>query len=165
MAPPRIGLKRLGLLIAGVAAALLFARVGSVVLSQDGRHTPHERRNIETAVAHYQAVINDLDFDAARQHLGDRYVEHDPAVADGHEGLRALLEAARQSGAEPRASIKRVLADDDHVVLHVHVTTADDPRGSAVVDIYRFDADGKIVEHWNVMQPIPEAAANDNTMF
>ncbi|HEX6997937.1 MAG TPA: nuclear transport factor 2 family protein [Gammaproteobacteria bacterium] len=165
MAPPRIGLKGIGLLIAGIAAALLLARVGGIVLPQDARHTPRERRNIETAVAYYQAAINDLDFAAARRHLGDRYVEHDPAAADGHAGLRALLEAARRNGAEPRASIRRVLADDNYVVLHTHLTTAADPRGRAVVDIFRFDADGKIVEHWHVTQPIPEAAANGNTMF
>jgi predicted SnoaL-like aldol condensation-catalyzing enzyme len=60
--------------------------------------------------------------------------------------------------------IKRVIAEGDLVVSHLLINMAPENRGMAGVDTFRLQ-DGKIVEHWDVLQPVPERAANDNTMF
>jgi len=123
-----------------------------------------EERNKEIVIAFYDAAINEKDFEKASQYLGDRYIQHNPLAADGPEGLKAFLEFARENLAEFRTEFKRVLADGDFVVVHAHARATPEDRGSAVMDIFRLE-DGKVVEHWDVIQPIPETAMNDNTMF
>jgi predicted SnoaL-like aldol condensation-catalyzing enzyme len=123
-----------------------------------------EETNKETVVAFYDAAINDKDFAAASVYLGDKYIQHNPLAADGPEGLEAFLGFARDNLSGFKVEFKRVLADGDFVVVHAHATNGPDDRGSAVMDIFRLE-DGKVVEHWDVIQPIPETAQNDNTMF
>lgn len=123
-----------------------------------------EERNKEIVVAFYNAAINDKDFDKASQYLGDVYIQHNPLAADGPEGLKNFLAFAKENLSTFKIEIKRVLADGDYVMLHVHAKRDPDDRGSAVMDIFRLE-DGKVVEHWDVMQAIPETAMNDNTMF
>jgi len=123
-----------------------------------------EETNKETVIAFYDAAINDKDFTAASAYLGDKYIQHNPLAADGPEGLQAFLEFARENLGGFKVEFKRVLADGDFVIVHAHATNGPDDRGSAVMDIFRLE-DGKVVEHWDVIQPIPETARNDNTMF
>lgn len=124
----------------------------------------NEERNKEIVVAFYNAAINDKDFEAASAYLGDQYIQHNPLAADGPEGLRAFLEFAKENLPDFKAEIKQAFADGDYVILHVHATRGPEDRGSAVMDIFRLEGD-KVVEHWDVIQPIPETSANDNTMF
>jgi predicted SnoaL-like aldol condensation-catalyzing enzyme len=124
-----------------------------------------ETNKVNTVAFHKKAVFEG-DVEAAFQmYAGDAYRQHNPLIEDGMEGLRkfvALLVANRPGA---RGEIKRVFADGDYVILHSHWRgLSDDPRGEAVVDIYRSE-NGKVVEHWDVIQPIPETAANGNTMF
>ena len=123
-----------------------------------------EESNKETVVAFYDAAINDKDFAAASAYLGDKYIQHNPLAADGPEGLQAFLEFASENLSGFKVEFKRVLADGDFVIVHAHATNGPNDRGSAVMDIFRLE-DGKVVEHWDVMQPISETAQNDNTMF
>ncbi|MDH4108999.1 MAG: nuclear transport factor 2 family protein [Gammaproteobacteria bacterium] len=123
-----------------------------------------EERNKEIVVAFYNAAINDKDFEKASQYLGDVYIQHNPLAADGPEGLKSFLTFAKENLSTFKIEIKRVLADGDYVMLHVHAKRDPDDRGSAVMDIFRLE-NGKVVEHWDVMQPIPETAMNENTMF
>ncbi len=58
-----------------------------------------------------------------------------------------------------------MFADGDYVIVHVHAVREPGTRGNAIIDIYRLDGKGQIVEHWDVVQPIPEKAANENGMF
>ena len=81
------------------------------------------------------------------------------------EGLRKFVVAMKANRPDAHGEIKRVIADGDYVVLHSQWRgLSESPRGEAVVDIYRWE-NGKVVEHWDVIQPIPETAANNNTMF
>jgi len=113
----------------------------------------------------YEAAINQKDFDAASKFLGPRYIQHNPRAADGPEGLKAFLAYLREKFPDYHSEIKRVFADGDYVILHSHWHgLSDNPRGEAVVDIFRLE-DGKVLEHWDVIQPIPETSANGNTMF
>ena len=123
-----------------------------------------EEQNKKTVVAFYDAAINDKDFAAASAYLGDKYIQHNPLAADGPAGLQAFLAFAKDNLGGFKVQFKRVLADGDFVIVHAHATNGPDDRGSAVMDIFRLE-NGKVVEHWDVIQAIPETAQNSNTMF
>jgi len=120
--------------------------------------------NKNTVLAFYDAAINQKDFDAAAKFLGPRYVQHNPRAADGPEGLKAFLAFLRDKFPDYHSDIKRSFADGDYVILHVHNVPTPGSRGNAIVDIFKLE-NGKIVEHWDVRQEIPEQSANSNTMF
>ena len=121
-------------------------------------------QNKKVVVDFYEKAINQKDFEAASKHIGPRYTQHNPVAADGPEGLRAFLGFLREKFPKAKSEIKRVFADGDYVILHVHSVREPGARGSAIVDIFKLD-NGKVVEHWDVIQPIPEKAANSNGMF
>jgi predicted SnoaL-like aldol condensation-catalyzing enzyme len=112
----------------------------------------------------YDFVINKKDFESARKYMGGRYKQHNPLVADGPEGLKAFIEFLKTNFPEARSEIKRVLADGDYVILHVHSIRPPNMRGRAIIEIFRLE-NGKIDEHWDVIQEIPEESANPNGMF
>jgi predicted SnoaL-like aldol condensation-catalyzing enzyme len=120
--------------------------------------------NKQIVLAFYEAALVKFDADAARSHLGARYVQHNPSVPDGVEGVMGLIKFLKEKYPLRSSSIKRVMADGDLVMLQVHAKPSPDDRGNAIVDIFRLE-DGKIVEHWDVIQPVPETAKNNNTMF
>jgi predicted SnoaL-like aldol condensation-catalyzing enzyme/quinol monooxygenase YgiN len=130
-----------------------------------GSAGPALERNKETVLAFYQSAINDKDFEAASAFLGDHYVQHNPAIADGAEGLKDRIEVIREKSPELRAEVKKIVAEGDLVIAHVHGVRAPGQRGTAVVDIFRLDGNGKLVEHWDVMQDVPDHAENPNGMF
>jgi predicted SnoaL-like aldol condensation-catalyzing enzyme len=120
--------------------------------------------NKKTVLAFYEAGINNKDFDAASKFIGQRYVQHNPNIADGPEGLKAFLGVFKEKFPKLRGDIKRIFADGDFVIVHVHGVRVPGERGLAIVDIFKLE-DGKIVEHWDVLQSIPETSANTNGMF
>ncbi|MEV4757041.1 ester cyclase [Micromonospora sp. NPDC049559] len=121
-------------------------------------------RNKRTVLAFYEAGINQKDFVAASALIGASYRQHNPRIADGIEGFRGFVDQIRRDFPELRADVKKIFAEGDHVVAHVHGIRVPGQPGTAIVDIFRLD-DGKIVEHWDVMQPIPEESLNPNGMF
>ncbi|BCJ30032.1 ester cyclase [Actinocatenispora sera] len=123
-----------------------------------------QERNKQTVLAFYEAAINRKDADAAVQLVGDRYVQHNPRIADGVDGLRAFVAELRETFPQLHAEVRSLLADGDRVVGHVYGVRVPGQPGTAIIDIFRLD-DGKLVEHWDVMQPIPAESANDNGMF
>jgi predicted SnoaL-like aldol condensation-catalyzing enzyme len=120
--------------------------------------------NKKNVVEFYNKAINDKDFDAASKYLGARYTQHNPVAADGPEGLKGFLGFLRDKFPNSRSEIKRVFADGDYVILHVHALREPGTRGRAIIDIFKLE-NGKIVEHWDVAQDVPEKAANSNGMF
>jgi predicted SnoaL-like aldol condensation-catalyzing enzyme len=120
--------------------------------------------NKKAVVEFYDAAINRKDFEAASKFFGPRYVQHNPMAPDGIEGFKAFLGFLREKFPESRSEIKRVWAEGDYVIVHVHAVRTPGARGSAIVDIFKLE-NGKIVEHWDVIQEIPEKAANSNGMF
>jgi predicted SnoaL-like aldol condensation-catalyzing enzyme len=123
-----------------------------------------QEANKKAVVEFYDKAINQKDFGAASAYLGSRYTQHNPNAADGPEGLKAFLQFLKEKFPVSRSEIKRVLADGDYVILHVHAVREPGARGNAIVDIFKLE-NGKIVEHWDVVQPVPEKAANSNGMF
>jgi len=128
--------------------------------------------NKRTAMAFLKtAFVEGNPEEAIRLYVGGYYRQHNPGVPDGKEAVLAY--AKRRAGDNPHRtmSFARVVAEGDYVVLHVqHIFAetdkayADAPHGMASVDIFRFE-DGKIVEHWDVLQAVPAVAAHENTMF
>ena len=125
-------------------ALAAMALAASPALAADARQPERDKK---TVVDFYEKALNQKDFDA-----------------EGPEGLRAFLGFLKEKFPNSRSEIKRVFADGDYVILHVHAVREPGTRGNAIVDIFRLE-DGKIVEHWDVVQPIPEKAANPNGMF
>lgn len=120
--------------------------------------------NKQTVRAFYEAAFNNKDFDAALRLLGDRYTQHNPLIADGADGLKARLGYMKDTFPALRVEVKRLVAEGDHVVAHVHAVRVPGQRGTAIIDIFTLK-DGKLVEHWDVLQEIPEQALNHNGMF
>jgi predicted SnoaL-like aldol condensation-catalyzing enzyme len=122
-------------------------------------------RNKQTVIAFITRAFNDKQpADAVAKYVGSAYIQHDPQSPDGAEAFVQF--ATGFAGQFPQLSIdiKRVIAEGDLVVSHLLINMAPEDRGMAAVDIFRLQ-DGKIVEHWDVLQPAPEKAANNNTMF
>ncbi|WP_343739146.1 nuclear transport factor 2 family protein [Achromobacter sp.] len=141
-------------------AALLFS-----VLACAAQATPEqEAANKAAVLAFYEKGLNQKDADAALKYVGDRYVQHNPNAADGPEGFRQFIAFLRDKYPASHSEIKRVFTDGDYVILHVHAVREPGTLGNAIIDIFRLEG-GKIVEHWDAVQPIPEKAANSNGMF
>jgi predicted SnoaL-like aldol condensation-catalyzing enzyme len=122
--------------------------------------------NKDNTVAFHTKAIFEGDVESAfRMYGGVPYRQHNPLIEDGAEGLRKFVAGMKANRPDAHGEIKRAFADGDYVILHSRWHgLSDSPRGEAVVDIYRCEG-GKVVEHWDVIQPIPETAANNNTMF
>ena len=122
-------------------------------------------RNKQTVIAFITRAFNDKQpADAVAQYVGSQYIQHDPQSPDGADAFIQFATGFASQFPQLRIDIKRVIAEGDLVVAHLLITMAPENRGMAGVDIFRLQ-DGKIVEHWDVLQPVPEQAANDNTMF
>lgn len=121
----------------------------------------------DIVVKFYEAALNEKNPEKARAFLGDKYTQHNPHVPDGIEGFLRFIRFRREKYPNARNEIKRVIAEGDLVVLHVHSVVIPNSPGRMIVDIFRVE-DGKVVEHWDVIQEIPIALfppLNDNGLF
>jgi len=120
--------------------------------------------NKKIVIDFYDKALNQKDFEAAAKSFGPKYIQHNPNVPDGIEAFKGLVTMLKEKFPKSRSEIKRVIADGDLVVLHVHSVREPGQRGRAIVDIFRLE-NGKIVEHWDVAQDIPEKMPHNNGMF
>lgn len=126
---------------------------------------PDEQQNKDNVLKFYDYALNDKNFAAAKPFLGEQYKQHNPTAKDGIDGFRDFIAFLKNKYPDSHSEIKRVLVDGDYVVLHVAVTGREPNVTQAIVDIFRLDKQHKIVEHWDVIQTVPEKSANPNGMF
>ena len=153
MFPPRI---------IAIATVILLTPTFSAANAATGE--AQQEANRKAVLEFYEKGLNQKDADAALAYVGNRYVQHNPNAADGPEGFRKFIAFLREKFPNSRSEIKRSFADGEYVILHVHAVREPGTRGTAIIDIFKLE-NGKIVEHWDVAQPIPENPANSNTMF
>ncbi len=122
-------------------------------------------KNKQNVAAFYEMMFNDCKpREAIETYAGAEYIQHNPHVGDGKEAFIAYFEKMAAEFPGKRVEIKRAFAEGDHVILHCHQIWPDDLE-YAGIDIFRLDENGKIVEHWDVLQELPDVSANDNSMF
>jgi len=146
-------------------ALLVLVILGTVGMSQGfAAGSAQEETNKKNVVEFYKAMINQKDFEATSKYVGSRYIQHNPMGADNLEGIKNFIQFLKEKMPDAHWELKRVFADGDYVITHGHTISKPGDRGMAAMDIFRLE-EGKIVEHWDVVQPIPEKALNTNTMF
>lgn len=120
-------------------------------------------QNKKNAIAFYKMAYEGNPQKAVELYLGDQYIQHNPHVANGAEGFIQYFERMQREYPNKSIEFVRCIAEGDLVALHTHQIW---PSSEYVtMDFFRFDENGKIVEHWDSIQQIPAESANPNTMY
>lgn len=127
--------------------------------------TTRQDQNKVNAMAFYDMMFNqNKPRQAITAYVGDHYIQHNPHVGDGKEAFIAYFERMAAEYPGKQVHFKRAIAEGNYVVLHCHQIWPGD-EDYAGIDIFRFDENGKVVEHWDVLQTVPSESANDNGLF
>jgi len=122
-------------------------------------------QNKENAIAFYDLMFNQCKpEEAIEKYVGEAYIQHNPHVGDGKDAFIKYFIRMAQDYPGKKVEFKKAIAEDNYVVLHCYQTWPND-KDYAGIDIFRFDENGKITEHWDVLQVIPVISANENSMF
>lgn len=120
--------------------------------------------NKETIRDYYETAFGGQPELAVERHVGSRYIQHNPEADDGPVAFIAFVHSLRAANPGLQLVIKRIFGDGEFVVTHSNLILKPGEPGLALADFFRLEA-GKVVEHWDVIQPVPLTAANQNSMF
>ena len=120
--------------------------------------------NKQNAIAFYRTAYLGNPVDAVSKYVGDEYIQHNPDVADGTEGFIEYFERMAREYPDKHITFVRAIAEGDLVALHTHQIWPGNDQ-YVTMDFFRFDANGKIVEHWDAIQQVPETTKSGNTMY
>lgn len=121
-------------------------------------------QNKKNAISYYEMAYHGNPRKAVELYVGAEYIQHNPLVGNGKEAFIAYFEKMAREYPEKSIEFVRSVAEDDLVVIHTHQVWPGEEE-YVTIDIFRFDNAGKIVEHWDAIQSIPERSANPNTMY
>ena len=121
-------------------------------------------QNKKNAIAFYKIAYEGQPKKAIELYVGDDYIQHNPDIANGTQGFIDYFDRMQKEYPEKSIEFVRCIAEGDLVSLHTHQTWPDNDQ-YVTMDFFRFDDNGKIVEHWDAIQQIPENSANENTMY
>ncbi|MDO6764657.1 ester cyclase [Agarivorans sp. 1_MG-2023] len=122
------------------------------------------KQNKANAVTFYQMAYLGEPAKAVERYVGDEYIQHNPAVANGKQGFIDYFDEMQRDYPDKQIRFLRTIAEGDMVALHTHQTWPGNDQ-YVTMDFFRFDENGKIVEHWDSIQQVPEGSANGNSMF
>ncbi|MER9316233.1 nuclear transport factor 2 family protein [Mesorhizobium sp. M0659] len=155
---------KIGKLLAAAAFALTVVTGGQALSQTTSRDLAAEEANRQLVVDFYNRIFTKHDMTGA-DIMADDYIQHNPKVPNGKAPFVEHFTRFFAANKDSRNRIVRSAANGDLVWLHVHARGKEDGTGGiAIVDIFRVE-NGKIVEHWDVAQPVPDESANGNTMF
>ena len=137
---------------------------GQAMAKDVQRNLATEEANLKLVVQFYEQFFNRHEVAKAAEIVSEEYRQHNPEVPDGKKPFVDYFSQFFKETPQSRARIMRTATSGDLVWLQVHSTNAPSDRGQAVLDIFRVKS-GKIVEHWDIIQDIPEKSANENSMF
>ncbi len=120
--------------------------------------------NKKNAIAFYKTAYEGNPTEAIKKYVGEDYIQHNPAVANGTQGFIDYFEKMQREYPEKSIEFVRCIAEGDLVALHTHQTWPGNDE-YVTMDFFRFDDNGKICEHWDAIQQIPEKSANPNKMY
>lgn len=120
--------------------------------------------NKKNAIAFYKMAYEGAPRQAVDIYIGDEYIQHNPDVADGLQGFIDYFDRMQSEYPEKSIEFLRCIAEGDLVALHTHQTWPGNDQ-YVTMDFFRFDAKGKICEHWDAIQQVPKTSANENSMF
>lgn len=127
------------------------------------------QQNKANAIAYYKMAYEGHPAEAVKLYAGNDYKQHNPQVADGKAGFIAYFDRMARDFPDKTIRFVRAVAEDNLVVLHTHqVWPATDKKSMeeyVTMDFFKFDSHGKIIEHWDAIQQIPDTSANGNTMY
>ena len=121
-------------------------------------------QNKQNAIAFYKTAYEGNPRLAVEKYVGSEYIQHNPDVANGTEGFIEYFERMQREYPNKSIEFVRCIAEGNLVALHTHQVWPDNDQ-YVTMDFFRFDADGKVVEHWDSIQQIPESSKNPNTMY
>lgn len=147
-----------------MAAMGCFVTAISATAASSSRNLQQEEANRKLVLDFVNAANPKQVNEFIDKNVADNYRQHNPGVADGKEGMRAFFKDMMERFPNQKARVVHVAADGDLVWLHAHLTMNSKDPGMSLVDIFRIE-NGKFVEHWDIMQPVPEKSANNNSMF
>ena len=148
--------------MAAIALCLTFGASAAQAQQTSNSKTKQET-NKQMVTRAYQRIFGDLDTTAVDEYMSTNFIQHNPTIADGPQGVKALVQMLASRGIQKqKITFKHVIAEGDIVILHSRYEMTG--KESRFIDIYRIE-NGKIAEHWDAMMQMPDKRANNNPMF